>query len=205
MTTRKAWFGPSKAAIWQQLCEEIDADFIPGGRWRKDDIKVRAYHREWVFTLDTYTVSNGKTSTTYTRMRAPYVNWDDFQFRIYRRHIFSGIGKAFGVKDIEVGFPEFDKDFIIQGNDTRKLQMFFENPHIRELVQLQPKILFEIRRDSGWFADKYPEGVNELYFQVVGIIRDLDRLLDLYDLFAEVMDHLCEIGTAYEDKPGLLY
>ena len=83
MTSRKSWFGPSKAAIWQQLCEEIDADFIPGGRWSKDKVKVRAYHREWVFTLDTYTVSNGKTSATYIRMRAPYVNWDDFQFRMY--------------------------------------------------------------------------------------------------------------------------
>lgn len=203
MARKFGWFGPSKEEIWQQFCEEIDGDFIPGGFKRKD--KVFAYHRQWVITLDTYVVSNGKTSTTYTRMRAPYVNWDDFKFRVFREHFFTGLGKVFGMQDVIVGYPEFDQNFVIQGNDERKLRMMFDDALVRELVDLQPKLHFEIRHDNGWFKEKFPQGVNELYFQTIGTVKDLNRLLDLYDLFAEVLDHLCRIGTAYEDDPGIEY
>ncbi len=74
MGTLRKIFGPSKEEVWTRLSEEIEADFIDGGFLRGD--KVVAKVREWVITLDTYTVSTGKTSTTYTRMRAPYVNID---------------------------------------------------------------------------------------------------------------------------------
>jgi hypothetical protein len=36
---------------------------------------------------------------------------------------------------------------------------------------------------------------------VHGIIKDLHHLRGLYDLFAEILDHLCHIGSAYEDDP----
>lgn len=194
-------FGPSKKEIWKQLAQELSADFIDGGFFKKD--KVVAYHRNWVITLDTYTVSTGKSSHTYTRIRAPYVNRDDFLFTIFRKNIFSGIGKLLGMKDVVVGYPEFDENFIIQGNDERKLKMMFSNPKIRELISYQPAIQLQIKDDEGWFSSKFPEGINELYFQVLGVISDIVRLHDLYDLFAETLDHLCEIGTAEEDDPGI--
>ncbi|MEZ4827207.1 MAG: DUF3137 domain-containing protein [Bacteroidia bacterium] len=196
-------FGPSRKEIWKQLSEELQADYIEGGLFKKD--KVVAYHRNWMITLDTYTVSTGKSSHTYTRIRAPYINRDDFLFTIYRKNIFSGIGKMFGMQDVEVGYPEFDEDFIIQGNDPRKLRMMFSNPKIRELIGYQPAIHLQIKDDEGWFKAKFPEGINELYFQVHGVIRDIVRLHDLYDLFAETLDHLCEIGTADEDDPGMTH
>lgn len=34
-------------------------------------------------TLDTYVVSTGKSTVTYTRMRPPYVNPDGFQFNLF--------------------------------------------------------------------------------------------------------------------------
>ena len=51
----------------------------------------------------TYTVSTGKTTIVFTRMRAPYVNPNSFRFTIYRKGFFSGIGKFFGMQDIEIG------------------------------------------------------------------------------------------------------
>ncbi|HBO44212.1 MAG TPA: DUF3137 domain-containing protein, partial [Planctomycetaceae bacterium] len=49
----------------------------------------------------------------------------------------------------------------------------------------------------------FPEGVDELWFQVIGVITDIDRLKSLYYLFAETLNHLCHIGSAYEDDPKL--
>ena len=51
----------------------------------------------WAITLDTYTVRRSRHShVTYTRMRAPYVNPQGFRFTIYRKAIFSELGKLFG-------------------------------------------------------------------------------------------------------------
>lgn len=196
MKKRLGWFGPSKKEIWRQLCEELDGDFIPGGFNRAD--KVQVYHRDWIFTLETHSDGNA----LYTRMRAPYVNWDDFKFRIFKETLLNGIDKLLYMQDVQVGHPEFDKSYVIQGNDERKLKMLFDNPHIRELIFLQPKIRMEIRHEAEAFKPKFPKGVYELNFRQSGTIKDLDQLHDLYDLFAEMMDHLCEIGTAYEDDPN---
>ncbi len=192
-------FGPSKKEIWKSLSEQIGSQFIDGGFFSAD--KVVAHVKDWTVTLDTYTVSTGKSSNTYTRMRAPYVNKDGFSFKIYRKGIFSGLGKALGGQDVEVGFPEFDEDFIIKGNDEYKLRTLFANSKIRQLIELQPDICLEIKDDEGWFSKSFPEGVDELYFCVVGVIKDIDLLKALFDLYAEVLNQLCLMGSAYESNP----
>jgi len=194
-------FGPSKDEVWRQLSKEISADFIEGGFWRGS--KIEASVKEWTVTLDTFVVSTGKTHITYTRMRAPYLNKDGFRFRIYRKGCFSELGKLLGMQDIEVGYPEFDDEFIIQGNDEKKLRLLFANPTIRRSIEAQPKISLEVRDDEGWFGAHFPEGVDELYFQVIGVIKEVERLKLLYELFAETLDHLCDIDSAYKDDPQI--
>lgn len=197
----RSLFGPSRDEIWRQLSHETGADFVEGGFFRGS--KVVLEHGEWDITLDTYTQSNGQNngSTTYTRMRAPYVNADGFRFEVYREGLFSGIGRAFGMQDVEVGYPEFDRDFVIKGNSEQRLRSLFANETIRELIHMQPRIRFEVRDDEGWFGTHFPDGVDELRFACVGVIRDVDQLRDLFDLFAETLEHLCAIGSAYEGDP----
>lgn len=194
-------FGPSKKEVWNELSSAINAEFQEGGFLGKD--KVIVHTKEWTITLDTYTVSNGKSSTTYTRMRAPYVNKDGFSFKVYRTGVFSGIGKLLGMKDIEVGFPEFDQNFIIQGNDEEKVKTLFSNTNIRSLIEMQPRFHLEVKDDEGWFRTEFPDGVDELYFRVVGVIKDIELLKALFDLFTEVLDYLCIIGSAYESNPNV--
>lgn len=194
-------FGPSKKEVWEKLSQEIHAQFVDGGLWKGG--KVVAKVGEWTVTLDTYTVSTGKSSTTFTRMRAPYVNKDGFRFKIYRKNIFSGLGKLFGMQDIEVGIPTFDQKFIIQGNNEFKIKELFSNSKIRELIEKQPEIYFSVKDDEGWFNTAFPQGVDELYFQTFGVIKDIERLKSLYDLFSEILNQLCHIGAAYEDDPKI--
>ncbi len=195
------WFGPSKEEVWRQLSEEIGAEFVEGGFWKGN--KVQAHVKPWTITLDTYTVSTGKSSVTYTRMRAPYVNPEGFRFTIYRKNLFSDLGKFLGMQDIEVGDPEFDEAFIIKGNDESKVHDLFANSKIRQMTQDQPEIRLEVKDGEGWFGPKFPEDVDELSFQVVGVIKDVERLKALFDLFAAVLDQLCQIGSAYKQKPGV--
>jgi hypothetical protein len=195
-------FGPTREEVWKELCARIGADFVEGGFWKGD--KVQAHFKNWTITLDTYTVSTGHSHQTFTRMRAPFVSREEFRFRIYRKTAFSDLGKMLGMQDIEVGHSaRFDEDFIIQGNDESKIRALFANPEIRRLIEEQPKIRLELRDDEGFFRKHYPEGVDALYFQVHGVIKDVDRLKKLFDLFTEVLEELYRIGTATEEKPGV--
>jgi hypothetical protein len=199
---RMKLFGPSRADVWNALANEIGARFEKGGFWNGRD-RVVADVGPWEVVLDGYTVSNGKTSTTYTRMRAPYVNADGFRFTVYRKSIFTSLGKMLGMHDVEVGYPAFDEEFVIKGNDEFKLRRLFANDRLRALIDAQPSIHFKVKDDEGVFRKIFPDGVDELYFVIVGTIKDIDRLKLLYDLFAETLHTLCHIGSAYEDDPGV--
>jgi hypothetical protein len=199
MGVLRTWFGPSRKEIWQQFCAQTGSNFVEGGFWKSD--KVEAAHNQWTVTLDLYVVSTGKSSVTYTRMRAPYVNPDSFRFTIYRKGIFTEIGKWFGMQDVTVGYEDFDRDFVIKGNDEQKLRKLFSSQKIRDLIAAQPDISFSVKDDEGFWSKNFPEEVDELYFQVVGVIKDVERLKLLYDLFAETLDELCRMGSAYEQAP----
>ena len=200
MSFLKSLFGPSRKEIWQQLSAEVGGRFHEGDFFTPSAVQARA--DDWIITLDTYTVSTGKSSQTYTRLRAPYFNPEGFRFEIYRASLFSELGKGLGMQDIEVGHPRFDEDFVIKGNAPGRVRRFFDNDKIRRLIAAQPKIRLSVKAHEGWLS-KFPAGVDELHFQSTGVIKDLPQLRTLFDLFAEVLQQVCREGEAYEDDVRL--
>lgn len=196
------WFGPSREEIWRQLSAEVAARYVDGGFWKGD--KVEATHGDWDVTLDTYSVHTQYTHVTYTRMRAPYRNPDDFRFTLYRRGFFSDIAKLLGMQDIVIHDEAFDDAFIIKGTNEAKVLELLSDADLRGLIAAQPQIYFAVKDDEGCFGRRYPEGVDALYFQVTGVIKDVARLKQLFDLFARTLDRLCEIGSAYKGPAPLV-
>jgi hypothetical protein len=194
-------FGPSRKEVWQSLAETIQGRYVQGKWWQGDKVQVDV--GPWTLTLDTYAESVGDSSTTYTRLRAPYVNPECFRFRIYRVSIFTGIGKWFGMQDITIGDALFDDQFVIQGNSEERIHQLLRNTTIRDLLLAQPRVMLKVKDDEGWFGAKFPEGVDELEFLAEGVIKDLDQLQKLFDLFAETLEELCRIGSAYAEEPGV--
>lgn len=201
MSVMRRLFGPSRKEMWTKLSEEVHGKFVEGS-WAKGD-KVQVEYNDWTLTLDTYAVSTGKVTVVFTRMRAPFVNPTEFRFLVYRKSVFSGLGKFFGMQDIEVNDPPFDDDFIVQGTDESRVRQLLASPKIRQLIAAQKDVNFGVKDDEGWFGTKFPDGVDELHFAVAGIIKDVDRLKGLYDLFAETLDELCRMGAASDDPPGV--
>jgi hypothetical protein len=74
---------------------------------------------------------------------------------------------------------------------------------MRALIAAQPDINFSVKDDEGWFGPHFPEGVDELQFTVVGVIKDVERLKLLFELFSETLDQLCRIGSAYDQPPDV--
>ena len=196
MSALKSLFGPSQKEIWRQLSREVDGQFHAGGFFASSAVQART--DDWIITLDTYTVSTGTASQTYTRIRAPYFNPEGFRFEIYRAGFFTELWKAMGMQDIEVGHPRFDRDFVIKGTAAGRVRRLFDNARIRRLIDAQPRIHLSVKAHEGVFS-KFPAGVDELHSQAAGTIKDLPQLRMLFELFAEVLQQVCHEGKAYED------
>ena len=201
-----ALFGPSKKQVWHQLCDEIGATYVSGGFWRGDKVLITVSN--WTVTLDTYTESHSAgehhNSTTYTRMRVPYIAQGGFQFKIYRKGIFSSLGKFFGRQQIEIGDPQLDDAFVFQANDEERLRNLLADDTIRQLIAAQPRMLLEVRDNEGWLKKKLPAHVDELYFSAVGVIKDVERLKLLCGLFGHLLLKLAEAGSASEADPKVV-
>jgi hypothetical protein len=173
-------FGPNKQQVWEQLCEVVRGSF--------QDVECNydrmvATHRGWVITLDdrkesTSNQNGGFDEHIFTRLRAPLQNASSFRFTVYRKGLFSGLGKKLGMQDVEVGHEIFDREFIVKGTDEAKLRQLFAEKRIRDLLMLQPKGNFSINQH------------NELHFEAHPAIRDVERLRQLLELFSVTLDQL---------------
>ena len=194
-------FGYSKEAIWSQFAEQVNGKFVDGGFWSTD--KVIAKAGQWTVTLDTYD-TGGRSSSTYTRLRAPYRNADNFYFRVYRANVFSQLGEMLGMKDIAIGDGIFDAEYVVKSNDEEKVRKLLVGPVANTLLHTDYGVSFEIKDDEGYFSD-LPKGTHELYFQQSGMISDLNQLRALFDMFSLTLNRLCHLGSAYEDDPHFQY
>lgn len=193
-------FGPSKEEIWRQIASDIRANYDDGGFWGKDILRYQSGN--WEITLDTYRTGDDN-QYTHTRMRAPFINKDGLYFHVYRAGIFSGLGKMLGMQDIEIGDPFFDDDFVIKGNSEEKVKLLLNDPTLRSLIQSQPDISFEVRNDEGWFGTRFPEGVDELYFECYGELKSEQLLINLFEIFSITLQRLVQIDSAYENDPNV--
>jgi hypothetical protein len=201
----KSLFGPCQEEVWSALRAQIGGEIVPGSFWKGQKLQAQAH--DWPVTLDEYTVMvmAGKVHTAipYTRMRAPFPNPGGFRFTIHRASVFSALGKILGMQDIEVGYPEFDSDFVIKSNDEDKVKTLCRSDRLRALVTEQPKFQLTIEDDDGWFGARYPADVDVLVFNVAGSIRDVERLKGLYNVFGETLHRLSEMGVAGRGSGGV--
>lgn len=190
-------FGPAKNVIWKQIANDIGGAYIDGGFWKRDELRYA--YLEWELLLDTV----HRDKITYTRLRVPFKNKDDLQLKVYRKGFFSSIGKFFGMQDIEIRDRRFNENYIIQGNSKRKIEKLLNDPKLKALFEMVPKVHVQIKPDEGWFGKTYPDGVNVLVFEQAGILKNKETLLLLFRLFTTLLERLVQIDSAYEDDPKL--
>ena len=134
-------------------------------------------------------------------MRVPFINVNKFQFKIYKKGIFSNAGKVLGMQDIEIGHDLFDNEFIIKGNDELLLKKLFLNDDIRNLIERQSRIKLEVKDNEGMLGSKFKDNESELSFVVTGVIKDIDRLKNLFQLFTKVLDKFEMNGITINKAP----
>jgi hypothetical protein len=197
MKLRSSVFGWK--SVWMELAEEWKGEFI-------DDhslVTLRLPHAEkpWHVTFQMH--AHGKPAGETTVIAAPFVARHPFKFAIRNSKTVEELAKVFGMQDIVIGDPDFDRDYIIQGNHPDHVIDFFSHPGIKEAIKQQSSINLSIMDSRNkQFGIAPPPHENVLLFVEKGHINSFDRNSSLYELMHNTLDHLHTLGVASQDRPG---
>ncbi len=174
--------------VWMEFATEMGGKFVEGIAWRGDMAIVE--YKNWKIEFDHYILQSSEYRVPMTRARAPIICLNDFQFEIYHATTMHRIEKFFGSMDVEAGYPEFDKRFIIKSNDTLKITSFLRNENIRELISSLKDVNFLITDRNGIWEEILPDGQRELAYYADGRIQKMETLKLLFQLFQITLDEL---------------
>jgi len=110
-----AGYQSGQAAVeqWRTAAQQLQLTYQPAGLGGKGSI--RGTFSGHGVTVDTFTKGSGNSSRTYTRYQLEYRNAVPVDLKITRQGMLQGLGKVFGMQDIEIGNPAFDDHLLVQG------------------------------------------------------------------------------------------
>ena len=90
-----------------------------------------------------------------------------------------------------MGDKKFDKTFLIQSNEPKRLTAILDRERLRELLQAEPHVRLLLQSDQGYWEKHYDKPTRDVSIELHGRIKDVERLKHLYDILAEVMTGMC--------------
>ena len=197
MNQQLTGFHAHREEVWKRISKELGGEFATKGTWQTEKVRVQVDH--WTITLDIRVVPGFKSAQHFTRLRCLVPHTSGFHFEIYRKNLLASISILFGMQDVETGFAGIDDNYVVQATDAEKVRQLFANQEIRRLITEQPEFHLRLMEAEQDYPGQVAEGVDELHFEVPGLIEDHDRLYSLYRLFAEVLHTLDSLGDAHEE------
>jgi len=196
-------FKNNKDIVWKEFAEEVKGEFIEKDGFRPSKVIVK--NENWNIVFDTYSVSDGRTNTTYTRVRVPFIKKKDFYMDIHEKGIFKLVEKMLTKDNIKTGIDRVDEQFSIKSNNENMICSMLKNEKILELMLTQKKFEMFIKRNQGVFGGKFPEGTDELQFKVYGVVKDKKTLKGINRLFCEILNEFSNLNLVSTEKTEFEY
>jgi hypothetical protein len=160
-----------RAIAWTAAAERLGLSFVPG-TWRRA-AAIEGTFGALDLKLDTYTVSTGKSSATYTRL---VVRGLEGHLSIGPEGALSGLKKIFTGPDHETGDVDFDKAVLIRGRRGYLTAVLDEKTRLRLRTAVGPRKM------------KVKDGTLE--YVRSGVLVDTDQIVDLVRFALEVSERL---------------
>jgi hypothetical protein len=136
--------GETEAAIWQQIADDMA---------KQEEIleyaaQIEFNGREVFFDIDIDLGGGFEGGFETTTFAAPLMNPVSLRFQIHPQDWINELGKLLGVEDVELGYPEFDKAFIIKTNEKDKLKNLFADESLRESLKKYDNFELQLAHDT---------------------------------------------------------
>jgi hypothetical protein len=115
----------------EQLARRLGGNLQPSSLFHYPELRIP--HLGLTATLK-YT-AGGENESNRTHLTIPWSN-GDLRCEIFMEGPFSGLRKLIGMQDIEIGSPDFDRRFVITGNDESAIKAFLTPDSQARLLDL---------------------------------------------------------------------
>lgn len=149
-------------AVWQRWAAARGFVYVPpaGTFWSETSPRLEGQLRDVAIEIDTYKVSNGKTSIAYTRARSHAQVPLEGEVRVNLRGTLARIERSLGFHQLHLDDPAFDDRFIAHATPETLAPVLLDADTRRALLDLPVK----------HFSFKYAQG--ESIVSWVGLCRD---------------------------------
>lgn len=169
----------SRRKAWAELAERLGLQLQPGGFFGENNV-VSGVYRSHYLRLDTFSRGSGKSRSHYTRIVLAIQNPAGVALELYQEGIFSRMGKALGMQEIQTGDEELDRRFMIKGEPQTTVVGLLTSIGLRQKLMEARAPHIQVRGQ-------------EVYYEKRGIETNIDTLNFLFDLLsdlAQAVDHL---------------
>jgi hypothetical protein len=122
--------GANEEDIWLQVSKDLAAEDI-----LEYNVIVQQGTYQVEIDVDIDLGGGFEGGFELTTLRSVLNDTDDFRFAIHKEHFIDEIGKFFGMQDVIIGYPEFDKHVIIKTNSEEKVKALFADEQLRTFLQ----------------------------------------------------------------------
>ncbi|PTY02114.1 hypothetical protein DB347_24645 [Opitutaceae bacterium EW11] len=135
-----------------------------------------------------YSVGSGKRRRTFSAMSVSCTNPHGLTVRLCAQNLLTEIAEKFGLQDLQVGEPVFDKKFVVQTNDPAYLRAALL-PEMREALMAKwprelPAATLKIEGNSIVFSDAGSFSEQRLITAMKTLLGELPTLAALPEVYA---------------------
>lgn len=179
MRTLKKITGDTTDTLWQQVSADLSDDNV-----YEYNVLLVQDGREVELLLDIDPGGGFESGSALTAFSAAVPSEHDFHFALHHQDLIDSAGKFFGMQDVVIGYPEFDKAMIIKTNDRDRMQRIFSEVAVREI--LQSLRLFSLHLMQHHVAGQ-KDKLSFLELTIDEGITDPSVLRQLYEAFIRVL------------------
>lgn len=130
MENMRKFSGETETQIWQQITADMQ---------NEDDLleytaEIDQQGQKIFFDIDIDLGGGFEGGFQTTTFAAPVLNHTSLRFHIHPQDWINQIGKILGLEDIELGYHDFDKAYIIKTNQPEALKAIFADETLRKTL-----------------------------------------------------------------------
>ncbi|MGV3509535.1 MAG: hypothetical protein ACO1N7_09620 [Sphingobacteriaceae bacterium] len=173
--------GNTSSEVWRQ----IEEDFNDNPELFEYSIVIEQQGRSVGMDIDIDLGGGFEGGYALTRFMSNLRSFDDFRFSLHKQDIIDDVAKFFGMQDVVVGYPEFDKHIVVKSNKEDRIKDILSDAVVRENLLTLPEFNFHIRHhhsahtevESAFLELRIDDGITEPI-----------RLREIYNMFIVVLD-----------------
>ncbi|TZF84682.1 hypothetical protein FW774_06785 [Pedobacter sp. BS3] len=173
--------GSTADEIWDQIVADWNAD---AGLLEYQAL-IKHQNHEIQFIVDIDPGGGFEGGYELTRFVSQIKPRSDFRFAIHKHDLIDDIGKFFGMEDVEIGYPEFDKKFIIKTNDALRVKKLLAGDEIRAVLMEYDDFILEINHQHVHHEKK---AFLELRFE--NNVPGVDKLRRIFRAYTDMLNRL---------------